>query len=89
MRKLPVSTEKHGAGVIAKRGRVQGLPTGPSEASPGRGCYNRLQPGSVYATREMRYNRRNDSRLTFARIIMRGKLALQLAAVGRFVLELT
>ena len=51
--------EKHGAGFIAERGRVQGLPVRASDASPGRDRYNWLQPGSVYIAPALRYNWRD------------------------------
>lgn len=81
----PGGHREHGAGIIAKRSRVEGLPVRAEQGEPSTRLLQSISPGSVYLAPGLRYNWRDKSRLTFARIIMRAKLALQLAAVGHFI----
>jgi hypothetical protein len=72
---------------IAGGSRV--LPARAERSEPWTRPLQSNQPGSVHTEPRLRYNWRSKTRLTFARIIMRGKIALQLAAAGFFVSEFT
>jgi hypothetical protein len=54
-----MSPKRHGAGFIAKRSRVEGLPVRAEQGEPSTRLLQSISPGSVYLASGLRYNWRD------------------------------